>query len=235
MYDIEKAISIEKEYICKKTNGEKVTPLVSQIEECGFKNLGEYFSEKVKYEFSQLKFEYEECVPQTCLQQVFSTINNRETKFLFMISDHTFVFNCKDDFNKEYCEQNDIPIYHTQAGGGTIVSTEGDVSFCICIPRSIDIDEHFILKNIASVIDRGSGIAKVDKNDILLNGEKVLGSTSYRMNEMFAVVAHVSFNDNSELISKICTSSKQKKTPAYIHHMSPEDFKRGVMEWLHSI
>lgn len=233
--DILNAIEAEQTYLHHKLKGESVSPLIDKIKACGFETLEEYFNDKMKYRFSQLEFAYEECIPQTCLQQVFSAINNKETKFLFMISDHTFVFNCSDDFNIDYCEQNGIPIYYTQAGGGTIVSTEGDVSFCICAPCSININANFILRNIASIIDKGSGIAEVDGNDILIDRKKILGSTSYRMNDMIAVVAHVSFKDNSDLISKICTSSKLIKIPSYIQNISQEDFRAGVMKWLHCI
>lgn len=230
--DIQKAIETEKEYLNKKLSGEHVVPLINQISKYGFDDLENYFSEKRNYEFSKLKFGYEECIPQTCLQQVFSAINNKETKFLYMVSDHTFVFNCNDVFNKEYCEQNNIPVYYTQANGGTIVSTNGDVSFCVCVPESICADEYFILKNIASIIDRGSGIAIVDGNDILIDGKKVLGSASYHINDMFAVVAHVSFKDNSELASKICTSAKIGKTPSYIQNITQKEFQLGVFKWL---
>ena len=233
--DILKAIEVEQTYLHHKLKGEPTSPLIDGIKACGFETLEEYFNSKMEYEFSQLKFSYEECVPQTCLQQVFSAINNHETKFLFMISDHTFVFNCSDDFNNDYCEQNGIPIYYTQTGGGTIVSTEGDVSFCICVPNSVTINENFILKNIASIIDKGAGTAKVDGNDILFDGGKVLGATAYRMNDMLAVVAHVSFKDNSDLISEICTSSKLIKVPSYIQNISQEEFRMGVMKWLHCI
>lgn len=233
--DILRAMEVEQTYLSHKLKGKQNFQLIDEIKKCGFETLEEYFDDKRRYMLSQLEFAYEECIPQTCLQQVFSAINNQETKFMFMISDHTFVFNCKGDFNKEYCEQNNIPVYYTQAGGGTIVSAEGDVSFCICVPRSINLNEHYILKNIASIIDKGYGVAKVDGNDILINGRKVLGSTSYRMNEMFAVVAHVSFTDNSELISKICTSSKGEKAPSFICDINQEEFRLGVAKWLHCI
>lgn len=232
MKDIVKAIEIEKKYIEHRMKGEEPFHLVDVIKEFGFESLKEYFEEKCRYEFNQLEFDYEECKPHTCLDQVFASIRNKETKFLYMVSDCTFVFSCNDVVNTEYCEQNNIPIYYTQARGGTIVSTEGDVSLCICLPDNINVDTNFILENIAKILRKDSNVVKVDGNDILIDDKKVFGSATYRTNGMFALVAHVSFNDDSELISNICRTPKSGKIPSYIKNITQEEFRLGVSEWL---
>lgn len=232
MSDIIKAIEFENIYLEQRSKGEYPFNLIDKIHECGFKGFEDYYFEKIGYAFSQLEFTYEECKPETCLSQVFAAIENKETKFLWMVSDSTFVFSCADFVNIDYCKQNDIPIYNTNAGGGTIVSTEGDVSFCVCVPKSINADSNFILRNIARVLRNGIDKVEVDGNDIMINGKKVLGSSFYHMNDMFALVAHMSFNDNSELISNICRKPKSGKTPSYVKNITQEKFRLGVAKWL---
>ena len=237
MADIVKAMEIENIYIDGKINGENKFNLIDNIRECGFKTLDEYFYAKIKYHFDKLEFSYEECKPETCLSQVFKTIENKETKFLYMVSDSTFVFNCDDVVNEEYCIQNDIPIYNVETSGGTIVSTEGDVSFCICVPESVNADVDFILRNIARILRNGTDSIRIDNNDILINDKKVLGSVFYKTNGMFALVAHMSFNDNSELISHICRKPKSGKIPSYVNGVTQDEFRLGMIKWLqiHSI
>lgn len=232
MKDIEKAIEKEQEYLEHRTRGEEPFPLIDAIKMCGFDGLDEYHKAKREYEFNQLQFTYEECRPDTCLLQVFQAILNGQTIFQFMISDTTFVFNCRDDFNKDFCDKHNIPVYYTEANGGTIVSTSGDVSLCICIPENLGVDDSYILSNIASILSQYTDGIVVDGNDILQDGRKILGSATYRQNGMYALVAHMSFNDNSSLISQICLKPMAGKIPGSLRNISPEQFREEVIRWL---
>lgn len=232
MADITKAIKKEQEYLSYRAENKEPFHLVDAIKKYGFNSLDEYFQAKKECEIKQLGFTYDECNPKNCLSKVFATIANGETKFLFMISDTTFVFNCSDDFDEEFCKSNNITVYQTEAKGGTIVSTPGDVSFCICVPKETDIDVGYILKHIAAILSKYMDGIAVDGNDILRDGKKVLGSANYYQNDMFALVSHVSFNDNSELISKICREPKSGKFPGRLLNITPEQFKQEVFEWL---
>ena len=232
MRDIEKAIKKEREYLEYRARGEEPFHLIDAIKACGFEDLDEYRKIKTDYEFNQLQFTYEECRPDTCLSQVFQAIASGQTKFQFMISDTTFVFNCRDGFNKEFCDKHNIPIYYTETNGGTIVSTPGDVSLCICIPANLGIDDSYILSHIASILSKYTDKIVVDGNDILQDGRKILGSASYRQNEMYALVAHMSFNDNSNLISQICLKPMAEKIPGSLRNISPEQFQEEVAQWL---
>lgn len=232
MTDIEKAMTKEQEYLSYRMNNKEPFHLVDAIKEYGFNSLNEYFTAKKEYEFRQIKFAYEEGSPENCLSKVFATIANGETKFSFMLSDKTFVFNCSDDFNEEFCQVNNIPVYQTKTKGGTIVSTAGDVSFCICAPASMDMNADYILTHIATILSKYMDGIVINGNDILRDGKKVLGCAFYEQNNMFALVAHVSFNDNSELIANICRKPKSGKAPGYLINITPEQFRQEVLEWL---
>lgn len=233
MRDINKAIEYEKEYQAARVNGEYPFHLVDKIKECGFESIKEYHELKKTHQFEQLNFEYIETNPRECLKDVFKVMALGKTCFLFSDTDETFVFNGNANYNQDYCLNHNIPIYPIQTSGGTIVSSKGDLSFGVCCPKTNGIDRNYVLNGLKNVLQKHTAaIVTVDGNDILVGDKKVIGSASYWQNNVFMFVCHISFCDNTELISNICITSKVGKTVGYIDFMTREEFKQGVSEWL---
>jgi hypothetical protein len=233
MSNILKAIEKEKEYLFHRMQGEELFHFVDAVKECGFNSLEEYFFAKKDYHFGNLNFAVETVQPSEAVAKIFRMMTERETKVLFVPSTETFVYSGDGKmFNEEYCRENNIPIYPLDAKAGTIVSTDGDFGLIICYPENMRVDVHFILNKIKSIFGRYMTNVEVNGNDILLNGKKICGAVMYYKNGMNCFGAHFSFNDNSELIEKICGAAGSVKVPTAIKGMTTEDFKAAICTWL---
>ena len=241
--NIVEAIEKEKEYLSYRMKGLEPFHLSDIIKRYGFNSLEEYFREKSKYNFEQLQFEVIEKKPNVCIAEVQRMLDEKITGVLFVESDETFVFSgTTKEFNEEYCIENNIPIYYIYTRGGTIVSTAGDFSVGICVPKEAWVSDTFFLENITTLMSNYMENVEVSGNDILLNGEKVCGSAQYKKNGMVCFVAHFSFNDNTELVNLICQSSeapaatyslrRTTKPPSCITNMTTNEFKQEVSNWL---
>lgn len=233
MSDIVKAIEKEKTYLSHRMKGEEPFHLVDAIKECGFSSLEEYFSAKTERTFNGLTFSIIEKKPRECIDYFFQMMDRKESGVVFIDSDETFVFSGESKpYNAEFLEANNIPIYPLYTKGGTIVSTEGDFSIGICFPENTGVDVYFILSKLKEIFSEYMENVEVSGNDILLNGSKICGSIMYHKNGMKCFACHFSFNDNSELIGKICSVAGSIKTPTVINGLTVEQFKKAVGAWL---
>lgn len=231
--DIVKAIEKEQEYLSYRRKGEEPFHLVDAVKECGFESLSDYFKAKRVYQFARLRFDFAEVPPSEAIAEIFRMMGAQETKVLFVPSKETFVFSGESKpFDEEYCAENNIPVYPLYTKGGAIVSTAGDFSLVICMPESVCCEVGYILEGLKTIIRPFMPSAKVVGNDLMVNGGKICGSVGYRQNGMFCFAAHFSFNDNTELIEKICGISGSVKIPATISGLTVALFKEAVKLWL---
>lgn len=231
--DIVKAIEKEQEYLSYRRKGEEPFHLVDAIKECGFDSLEEYFTAKRVYQFARLKFDYAEVDPSDAIPEIFRMMDAQETKVLFVPSVRTFVFSGESKpYDEEYCAEHNIPVYPLYTKGGAIVSTAGDFSVVICMPDSVCCEVSYILEGMQKLMRPFMPTVEVVGNDLMVNGGKICGSVGYRQNGMFCFAAHFSFNDNSELIEKICGVSGSVKVPTIISGLTVALFKQAVRAWL---
>ena len=153
MADIIGAMAREREYLSYRMKGEEPYHFADAVKEYGFESIKDYSDAKRDYEFSQLKFGVVETTPDKAIEEVFLAIKNRETKVGFLDKDFTLVESGNlDDADKEYCNECGVPIYPISTGGGTIVSTAGDLGIGICIPSELSIDTGYILSKLADIL-----------------------------------------------------------------------------------
>ena len=233
MTDIVKAIEKEQEYILYRMRDEEPFHLVDAVKDCGFESLAEYFEEKKKYEIANLSFEVIETTPAKAIEDVLKTMTERKTAVLFANTEYTLVWNGNNStFNETYCDECGIPVYPLQTGGGTIVSTIGDLNIGICVPKSTCIDATFILYRLADIFRKYTDKkVEVNGNDVMIDGYKVLGSSTYENNGMFMLITPVSLSEKSELIASICQKHSEKQ-PAHIDFMNGATLRREVLKWL---
>ena len=208
--------------------------LVDAVKEYGFESLEEYFAAKRDHEFSQLEFEVMDTTPEKAIADVMNCIDNKKTAVLFAATERTLVWNGNNsEFNENYCEERGIPIYPLYTGGGTIVSTPGDLNIGICYPVNSELREPFVLSKFADIFRKYTDkLVKIYGNDILIDGLKVLGCTSYNRNGMFVFITSVSLSEKESLISEICLKHSTKQ-PSNIDFMDASTLRSEVEKWLH--
>ena len=237
MADIVKAIEVEKEYITKKINGKAPFHLIDAIKKCGFRSFEEYFDTKKRYQFRELKFISKDITQEEIVPEILTVLEAGTIGAWFIDSTKTCVFSGNQGLeylNEEYCIENNIAVYPLLSVGGAIVHQDGDFSYGVSCPESLNIDASFILDRTRHMIQKYTKKnVTVDGNDILIDGEKVCGSTTYSKNGLFLFIAYFSFNDKTELINAICNKKTDKK-PGYIDFMTREDLKQEVLTWLKS-
>jgi lipoate-protein ligase A len=138
-----------------------------------------------------------------------------------------------ETFNEDVCKENNIQVFPLHTGGGTIVGTQGDFSLGMCIPSNLSINDNFILNQIKDIIQKHTlKTVSVNKNDILIDGNKICGSATYQGKDVIMVIMHFSFSDRADLISKICITNKTNKPIGFIDSMTRKEFKQEVSAWL---
>ena len=118
-------------------------------------------------------------------------------------------FGWENDYNKEYCEQNNIPCYNLQRGGGTIVYSKGNVSVGFIYDNKKY--KKFMLEQMMSDFKdflSAKGInAKIDSNDLLADGFKVASVWGHNYGTNFdwtLEFAQISVNQYIQKIKNIC-------------------------------
>lgn len=231
--DIIGAMNKEREYLSFRAKGEEPYHWADAVKEYGFKSLNEYFKAKRDYEFSQLKFELVETTPDKAISEVFKAIETQKNKIGLIDIDYTLVLSGNQaDANVEYCSNCNIPIYPYYTNGGSTVATSGDLLVGICFAKTRELNPSFVLEKIKNILKKySSADFSVAGNDILMNGNKILGSAVYRQNGMFVLINYLSFSDKAELIKEVCLKHSTKQ-PGHIDFMSREQLKAEVKEWL---
>lgn len=233
MRDIAGAIEMERAYLDHRMKGEEPFHLADAIKEFGFNSLDEYFREKKSYQFLHMNFKWTEVKQAEIVSEAARILTNKLVGIWSADSDTTCIFNGfsgTKSFNERYCIENNIPVFPLLADGGTIVHQKGDYSWGVACPINLGMNAHFFLALLKDILQKHTAKeVVVDGNDILVDGEKVCGSTVYNKNGIFLFISYFSFNDKSKLIDEIC-NKKSKKTPSYISFMTREEFKREIEE-----
>lgn len=235
MADIVKAIEVEKEYITKKINGKAPFRLIDAIKKCGFRSLEEYLDTKKRYQFRELEFAFRYISQEEVEDELLTVFDNGTIGVWFCDHAKTCVFGGRqglENFNEEYCIKNGIAVYPYLSNGGIIVHQNGDFTYAVSCPTSLQIDHTFFLERTRYILQKYTNKkVTIDGNDILVDGQKVCGSTVYNKNGLFLFMAYFSFNDKTELIKNIC-NKKTDKMPSYINFMTRNELKQEVAKWL---
>jgi hypothetical protein len=231
--DIIGAMNKEREYLSFRAKGEEPYHWADAVKEYGFESLSEYFEAKRNYQFSQLKFEVIETPPNKAIADIMAMMDAKKTAILFVETDKTLVWNGNQgEYDTSYCEECGIPIYPIGAGGGTIVSTPGDLNIGICFPSIFGVDASYILEGFAKIFRKYTyKLVEVSGNDVLVGGVKVLGSSVYGNKDVFMFVTSVSLSDKSDLICQICLKHSTKQ-PGYVDFLNKEQLRQEVLKWI---
>lgn len=111
----------------------------------------------------------------------------------------------------QWAQRNGVRTGSIQHEGGTIILSPGDVEIAIF---THDYSGHtyrqLIVETLMDKLRQGGHDVRIDGNDVMLNGKKVVGYGSRRFGELLYTAIHFSVGVNEELIGHICTKPTRK-------------------------
>ena len=133
----------------------------------------------------------------------------------------------------DLCDDLGVQVVELGYNGGTILGSSADLSIIIVSPIEVGLNHETIINKYHEIISKYVPNTTIDKNDILVNGEKVCGSMERTIGVVYEWAAQVSFADYSEYIEKIC-NKKQNKKPAYIDNnlLTRDKLEEEIINWL---
>lgn len=232
MKDLLNAIEEEKKYVSDRMSGIN-TSLLERIATCGYDDLIEYFNDKRDYLFNQWTPEVIYIDVATLTTELEKAVREEKYGIYISVSDGLYAFHGTDEIDYELCEDLNICVAELYHQGGTIIGSNADLGIEIVAPMSIGLDNNYILSKFYEIISKYVDNVMIDGNDILVNGEKVMGSMRRNVGNVFVWAAQISFNDYSDIIAKICNKQSIKK-PSYIdsEKLSREQLEKEVLVWL---
>lgn len=166
-----------------------------------------------------------------------TSIENGESAVYIATTDKPYAYISDNFTNYELLEENGLSGYtmHYSAAdnGGTIIVGKDDLALFAACPFSEDYLSERIDNTIVSFLSEKYDNVKLDGNDILIDGKKVVGTAGNGFNGMMMHMFLASFEDHSVLIDKICPS-RHGKIPSHIDRelVDRDDLKNKILECL---
>jgi hypothetical protein len=232
MKNLSGAMEEEARYIEDRLNNIN-TSLLSRLSNYGYNNLMEYFDDKRNFLFHQWIPEVTYIDVATLTTELEKAIKEKRYGIYISISNGLYAFHGTDEIDYELCDSLGVCVAELYHQGGTIIGSNADLGIEIIAPMSIGLDNNYILNKFYEIISKYVDNITIDGNDLLVNGEKVMGSMRRNVGDVFVWAAQVSFNDYSDIIAQIC-SKKSIKKPSYIDNkkLSKNQLEKEVLEWL---
>lgn len=233
--DIAKAIEKESEYLQRKiVEGDNTANIYEYIIQGGYDNLDEYNIDKSVYLLKHQNYEVVE-EPYIGENVPVEYVMGRRPAFLYTIdcgTSYAFIpLGYEDDGTIAENGFETVSLGYN-AEHGVILSFDGDLRIYLIIPHEIDIDSDYFNNRIAEYLTENYKKCVVDNNDLMIEGGKVAGSAQISYNGMKIMLFQITFNDNRELIKRICGT--QTKEPGFIDKdiLSPYKLKNEILGWL---
>lgn len=235
MRDLIGAMKEEKLYIADRMKNIN-TAFIERLAPYGYDTLSEYFSEKQNYLFNQWKPEVFPIDVKTITTDLENAIKNKKYGIYISYADGLYAFHGSDPIDYELCEKLGVCVAELYHNGGTIIGSNKDLGIEIVAPLNVGLDGNYIIKNIHRIISQYIDGATIDGNDILVNGDKVMGSMQRQVGEIFVWAAQISFDDYSDVISQVCNKQSIKK-PSYIDSdlLNRDKLESEVLKWLQKL
>ena len=232
MKDLQHAMTEEKLYIVDRLNNVQ-TSLIDRLKKYGYDNLEEYFIEKQAYLFDNWKPEVFYVDVKTLTTELEAAVQNGKYGIYISYADGLYAFHGSDAIDYELCKSLGVTVAELYHNGGTIIGSNADLGIEIVAPKELQLNSKFILDKFYEIIKRYEPTAVIAENDILVNGEKVLGSMSRNVGNAFVWAAQISFGEYNDVIEKVC-SKRSIKRPGRIKHnqLTRNKLESEVLKWL---
>ena len=232
MKDLVLAIEEECLYIADRKNGIN-TSLLDRLFPYGYNDLSEYFADKRDYLFNQWIPDVIYIDVKTLTTELEKAVREEKYGIYISVSDGLYAFHGTDTIDYDLCDKLGICVAELYHQGGTIIGSNADLGIEIVAPIDLGLDNGYILNKFYNIISKFVDNVNIDGNDILVNGEKVMGSMRRNVGKSFVWAAQISFNDYSNIITQVCNKQSTKK-PSYIDNskLSRNQLEKEVLAWL---
>ena len=230
---LNKAMEIEQIYLAHRMKGEEPFHLVDKIIELGYSSLEEYFKEKGEYKFSQWIPEVYRIDVSEFSAAVEDAILHEKYGIYIPVADGLYAYHGTDDIDYALCSELGVRVIELNYTGGTIVGSSEDLSIEIVMPNSIGFDSRIINNKILEIVSAYVNGVSISGNDLLLNGEKVMGSMTRYVGNTFVWAAQISFGEYYDIIQQVCNKESVKK-PSHIpsDKITRVQLESEVLKWL---
>lgn len=239
MNKIEQGIQINQEHLLNVQNSIEENPsFADKILSLGFDSLEDFFTQKKIYLLQQsVKDTICDVSNKEAIPSLFSLVEQETPGIVIVIAQEICVHKGKgkeSNLDEDYCAKNNISIYPYDLYGGNILATPGDCSLGLVVPLDVDLDLRFVLEQIKSILDKYLDNLSIQGNDILMDGKKIVGTSSLRTDKFFCFISHFSMNNKTELVEKVCGQPLTGKEVGFINQeiLSSNQLKQEVLRWL---
>ena len=231
------AIQKEEQYIYDKTHIDDVSlSIYDYLAEAGYTDLDEYRNDAKDYWVKSQNYEIVE-EPVINADVPVPYLTNGTPAFLYTINCvYNYAFIPMSYTNYELLEQYGYtPVkLGYENSHGPILSANGDLRIYLILKKNecIEITYHYFLIKLKEYLDRYFDDVAISNNDILINGEKVLGGAMIEHNGLLIVVFQINFINKREDIINICGITP--KIPGCIDSsvVTAEQIKNEFLSWL---
>jgi hypothetical protein len=232
MKDLEKAMAEEQAYLADKFNYID-TNLSERLAPYGYSTLREYFKDKQAYLFNEWKPQVYYVDVTTLTTELEKAVQNNQYGIYVSTTESLYAFHGSDDIDYDLCNELGITVAELYYKGGTIIGGVEDLGIEVIAPRELGLTAERIIYKFYDFISKHEPSAEIVGNDILVNGEKILGSMSRLVGNSFVWAAQISFEDHEDIIKKVC-NKKSKKKPGRLKnsHLNKKFLEREVLKWL---
>ena len=232
MKDIVNAIIEEKKYVADRMQGID-TSLKNRLLQYGYNNLDEYFTDKREYLFNQWKPYVYYIDIDTFAQDVENAIQEEKFGIYIPVADGLYAYHGTDDIDYDLCNTLDVRVVELNYQGGTIIGCGDDLSIEILVPVNLGLTHGYIIDNVKHIIEKHVDGVSISGNDILVDGNKVMGSMTRNIGNTFVWAAQISFGEYYDLIADIC-NKKSLKNPSRIDpsKLTKDVLEAEVLTWL---
>lgn len=232
MKDLEKAMKEEQLYLTDKFSGIE-TSLIDRLAPYGYNNLKEYFNDKKDYLFKQWKPKVYPIAIEDLTIGLEDAVQNEKYGIYISVAKGLYAFHGSDEIDYQQCEQDGVYVAELYHQGGTIIGNEEDLGIEIVAPLELRLSHKDIINKFYEIISKYEDNVEIDGNDILVNGEKVLGSMVRHVGKAFVWAAQISFGDHADVIKKVCRKQSKKKPGRLCNQgLTKDKLQKEVLKWL---
>jgi lipoate-protein ligase A len=139
-------------------------------------------------------------------------LQNQEEACVYCISDEcAAIVGRNAEANINLATKEHVRLIRINHEGGTIVTSPGDIQIGIFTKGySGNFYRDKILEDIIMLLKTNGYTAAIVKNDVLVDGKKVIGFGSRMYGNLLYTAIQISININIDLIRQICTKHMEK-------------------------